>query len=128
MPALHEEVANLAGIYTGLLCNSHILPRRIFHSYSALLCAILRNNYRHAVLEELALAIGREADAECRKSLQCSYFLLKEGHVVERSESGAAYISVAGPHSIVSQQFSAQDVREKGIDLLVEELKTAARF
>ncbi len=81
-----------------------------------------------SLLNELAQAITAETDSECRASLEFSYHLLRDGYIIKRRESGAVYITVSNARSIVSREFSNEMVEEKGVDLLIEALKSGANF
>ena len=82
----------------------------------------------NVLLDELAQTITAEKDEECRASLEFSYHLLRDGHIIKNRESGALYVTVAGARSIISREYSKEMVEEKGVDRLIEALKSGANF
>jgi hypothetical protein len=82
----------------------------------------------YPLLGELEDAIAAGTDENHRKNLNFSFALLRDGHLVEHLESGAVYVTVASSRSLVGRTFSKESVKEKGLQQIIEELKSSAKF
>ena len=82
----------------------------------------------YALLGELEATMADVKDENHRKNLNFSFALLRDGHLIEYLESGAVNITVAGPRSVVGETFSAESVKEMGLQSVIAKLKSSAKF
>ncbi len=76
------------------------------------------------LFEQLEYAVSSETDAECKKSLEFSFNLVKDGYVVTRLDSGEIYVTVAMGRGLCSQLFTEQKFHEIGLASILESIKS----
>lgn len=72
----------------------------------------------------MTAALSKEPNVETRKSIEFSLRLLKDGYILEQESDGTVRVIVRTARGgCTSKSFSAEQVREKGIELIVAEFQ-----